>query len=82
LSRPRPSVLAAPSSRPPIMMPHPVRVIITARSALPMVYFGLSFFPEEENHEDVEDEEEREEIQEEGYDEEHVKLIDKGVVLE
>jgi hypothetical protein len=64
------------------MMPHPVRVIITARSALPMACFGLSFFPERENHESVEDEQEHEEFQEVGYDEEHVKLIDKGVVLE
>jgi hypothetical protein len=54
------------------MMPHPVRVIITARPALPMACFGFSFVPEGRDYEGVEDEEEREEIQEEGYDEEHV----------
>jgi hypothetical protein len=47
-----------------------------------MACFGFSFVPKGGNHEGVEDEEEREEIQEVGYDEEHVKLIDKGVVLE
>jgi hypothetical protein len=59
------------------MMPHPVRVIIAARPTLPVVCFDLSFVPEGENHEGVEDEEEREEIQEEGYNEngeEHVVL--------
>jgi hypothetical protein len=54
------------------MMPHPVRVIITARPTLPVVYFGFSFVPERRDYEGVKDEEEREEFQEEGYDDEHV----------